>query len=592
MGVALKKISYKVLAAVLALALALVGTPIPALEVVSQDLGLAPKKSYALAAVDDGILIAFVAFVAACTGVNIARVPYAAGGDNTNFLANASTAIAKFRESNEAAWQSFVSALSQRAVGGMLSLRAVGVNTISAIQSWVHSLQSDDKTVMSDGVTLNHFSWNSSLDSILSNAGDSNINVYKNWMSKYTPGVDYYYQGLVVIHLSNGSTQLVSAISKTPDWHFTVSYNSYPYTTYYSSIADALSNANFQLQVGWSNETKTLSSLNIIDGHKTSTITCLPSEYSSIEFYSLSQTYNNYTYTPRIYIQAITGPHSSLSKSFTQGEISTSNLSGTPSDLASGISSDTATAGQAIDATGGVANVAPKAIDGYADVVGTITSTGSDVIDGLNSLGDSLTGIGNDVLTGVNSLGDSLTGIGNDVLTGVQSQTKSLTDALTGIGDDVLTGVQSQTKSLTDALTGIGDDVITGVKAIPTSISTAATDITDAISGATTSIIDGVGTWVLGDTSTSPDLLKLTADLTKVFPFSIPFDLINMVSALSAKPVAPSFDFTIFGGDYFPNQTFNIDLSGFDQVASWVRTAELFATAVGLILLTRYLIKG
>lgn len=81
------------------------------------------------------------------------------------------------------------------------------------------------------------------------------------------------------------------------------------------------------------------------------------------------------------------------------------------------------------------------------------------------------------------------------------------------------------------------------------------------------------------------------ADWQNLFPFCIPFDLIEFLGVLAADPVAPKFEWRI----YAPNvvdYTLEIDLSPFDSVAKICRTMELLAFCIGLILITRNIIRG
>lgn len=79
--------------------------------------------------------------------------------------------------------------------------------------------------------------------------------------------------------------------------------------------------------------------------------------------------------------------------------------------------------------------------------------------------------------------------------------------------------------------------------------------------------------------------------LENLFPFCIPFDMYHLITLLSADPVAPSynwhFDFGILG-----EYDFLIDLSVFNSVALIVRKMELLCFVLGLILLTRNIIRG
>lgn len=82
-----------------------------------------------------------------------------------------------------------------------------------------------------------------------------------------------------------------------------------------------------------------------------------------------------------------------------------------------------------------------------------------------------------------------------------------------------------------------------------------------------------------------------SADWKNVFPFCIPFDLIDFLGILAAEPEAPVIRWRF----YVPkivDQEIVIDLSPWDSVAQIVRTMELLAFCVGLILLTRNIIRG
>lgn len=93
-----------------------------------------------------------------------------------------------------------------------------------------------------------------------------------------------------------------------------------------------------------------------------------------------------------------------------------------------------------------------------------------------------------------------------------------------------------------------------------------------------------------------PDVGLNDSDLTKVFPFCIPFDFVDMIKALQATPKAPSFKFPI----YSINNKFqlkktgdiNVDLSQFDSVASLFRNIMLLVFCIGLMLATKNLVGG
>lgn len=81
------------------------------------------------------------------------------------------------------------------------------------------------------------------------------------------------------------------------------------------------------------------------------------------------------------------------------------------------------------------------------------------------------------------------------------------------------------------------------------------------------------------------------ADWKTLFPFCVPFDLIEFLGVLNAEPEAPVIRWRF----YVPrvvDYEIEMDLSVFDGVAQIMRTMELLAFCIGLILLTRNIIRG
>ena len=81
-------------------------------------------------------------------------------------------------------------------------------------------------------------------------------------------------------------------------------------------------------------------------------------------------------------------------------------------------------------------------------------------------------------------------------------------------------------------------------------------------------------------------------DLSKFFPFCIPFDLIHLVQALDADPVAPKWSLKLEPPQFPVEWEVTIDLSQFESLAKIFRTGETLLFVVGLILITRGIIKG
>lgn len=88
------------------------------------------------------------------------------------------------------------------------------------------------------------------------------------------------------------------------------------------------------------------------------------------------------------------------------------------------------------------------------------------------------------------------------------------------------------------------------------------------------------------------DSSQPVVDLSKFFPFCIPFDLIHLVQALDADPVAPKWSLKLEPPQFPVEWEVIIDLSQFESLAKIFRTGETLLFVVGLILITRGIIKG
>lgn len=88
------------------------------------------------------------------------------------------------------------------------------------------------------------------------------------------------------------------------------------------------------------------------------------------------------------------------------------------------------------------------------------------------------------------------------------------------------------------------------------------------------------------------DNTKPVVDLSKFFPFCIPFDLIHLVQALDADPVAPKWSLKLEPPQFPVEWEVTLDLSQFESLAKIFRTGETLLFVVGLILITRGIIKG
>ena len=104
------------------------------------------------------------------------------------------------------------------------------------------------------------------------------------------------------------------------------------------------------------------------------------------------------------------------------------------------------------------------------------------------------------------------------------------------------------------------------------------------------------------DTSNDIDPKNYTADLKKIFPFCIPFDLVHLIQAFEAEPEAPVFEFPLdlelenpWTGkkilDY--HHVFKLDMSDYEPVIKIFRIFEIIFFIIGLLMITRQqMIKG
>jgi len=95
--------------------------------------------------------------------------------------------------------------------------------------------------------------------------------------------------------------------------------------------------------------------------------------------------------------------------------------------------------------------------------------------------------------------------------------------------------------------------------------------------------------------TTQPEEVNNTqpvVDLSKFFPFCIPFDLIHLVQVLDADPVAPKWTLKLEPPQFPVEWEVIIDLSEFESLAKIFRKGETLLFVVGLILITRGIIKG
>ncbi|RHQ44528.1 MULTISPECIES: hypothetical protein [unclassified Roseburia] len=79
---------------------------------------------------------------------------------------------------------------------------------------------------------------------------------------------------------------------------------------------------------------------------------------------------------------------------------------------------------------------------------------------------------------------------------------------------------------------------------------------------------------------------------TTIFPFCIPFDLVRCFEVLKAKPVAPDWEYTLRVDSLNFEYTFHLNFNKVRPLVTIFRTGVLLTFIVGLILVTRNIIKG
>lgn len=153
---------------------------------------------------------------------------------------------------------------------------------------------------------------------------------------------------------------------------------------------------------------------------------------------------------------------------------------------------------------------------------------------------------------------------------------------ISGILDNILTGELDIADVITTGLTGVVDGIGNIAGTLTGGITSSLTDIQSSIS----TLFDPPT-----ETLNFDKLKNLNSVLFTKFPFSIPFDFTNMITAFKGDPVAPvlriPFDMTSLGGE---NISLEFDLAQFDYIANVVRQINFIGFAFFLLFNTRKLI--
>lgn len=153
-------------------------------------------------------------------------------------------------------------------------------------------------------------------------------------------------------------------------------------------------------------------------------------------------------------------------------------------------------------------------------------------------------------------------------MTITNEQVEEMTQTVTGAQED------SKAEAWAEAMTDVGAVAVDG-------------DV--ALDVATAQSIPYADVIAATQVNAASEPSKWQFPLTAFFPFCIPFDIYNMLTAFKAEPEAPHYTFktTVRGTDY----GFTVDLSPFNSVAAVLRKLELVAFSIGLAFATNKLIK-
>ena len=204
--------------------------------------------------------------------------------------------------------------------------------------------------------------------------------------------------------------------------------------------------------------------------------------------------------------------------------------------------------------------------------------------------------------------------IGSAVQEKIDSGLERLGDRVQQLQDGILPKIEAFQNAVTQGfidcsnwIQGLGESLASALDALGTKLSTGIQSCFDTLREFATQTFPSkmaeVGQWIQSLPEKMAEAFKKIlpqqedlgsahpADWKTLFPFCVPFDLIEFLGVLNAEPEAPVIRWRF----YVPrvvDYEIEIDLSVFDGVAQIMRTMELLAFCIGLILLTRNIIRG
>lgn len=204
--------------------------------------------------------------------------------------------------------------------------------------------------------------------------------------------------------------------------------------------------------------------------------------------------------------------------------------------------------------------------------------------------------------------------VGSAIQEKIDSSLERLGDRVQQLQDGILPQIEAFKDTVTQGFVdcqnwfqSLGDSIASALDSLGTKLSTGIQSIFDTLREFATQTFPAkmaeVGQWIQSLPDKIAEAIKKIlpqhedlgtahpADWKSIFPFCVPFDLIEFLGVLNAEPEAPVIHWRF----YVPrivDYDIVIDLSVFDGVAQIMRTMELLAFCVGLILLTRNIIRG
>lgn len=151
----------------------------------------------------------------------------------------------------------------------------------------------------------------------------------------------------------------------------------------------------------------------------------------------------------------------------------------------------------------------------------------------------------------------------------------------------IFTQTQAQAQAGTIPETVV-DEIVSGAEVVPDTGTIA--DVITAVRALSADIVAAVQAIpaAIADVFSPPAISEeYMISLSDFFPFCLPFDIYDLLSALAADPQAPVFEWTIAVPRWGISHDIEIDLSEWDDIARLFRTFELGAFVLGLALITR-----